>query len=164
MKGRPSGYTQEIADVICERLANGESLRRICEGEDMPHLATVMRWLGANKGFCEQYARARELQAEFIFDQMTDIADDGTNDWMASNAPDCEGYKHNGEHVQRSKLRIDARKWMLAKMAPRKYGDKQQIDHVSSDGSMQPASPEEAMARIMGVLAIVEARGDAGKD
>ena len=49
-------------------------------------------------------------------------------------------------------------------MAPRKYGDKQQIDHVSSDGSMQPASPEEAMTRIMGVLAIVEARSDAGKD
>lgn len=164
MKGRPSGYTQEIADVICERLANGESLRRICEGEDMPHLATVMRWLGANKDFCEQYARARELQAEFIFDQMAEIADDGTNDWMASNAPDCEGYKFNSEHVSRSKLRIDTRKWMLAKMAPRKYGDKQQIDHVSSDGSMQPASPEEAMTRIMGVLAIAEARGDAGKD
>lgn len=164
MKGRPSGYTQEIADVICERLANGESLRRICESEDMPSLSMVMRWLGANAEFREQYARARELQAEFIFDQMADIADDGTNDWMASNAPDCEGYKFNSEHVSRSKLRIDARKWMLAKMSPRKYGDKQQIDHVSSDGSMQPASPEEAMARIMGVLAIVEARGNAGKD
>ena len=164
MKGRPSGYTQEIADVICERLANGESLRRICESEDMPSLSMVMRWLGANAEFREQYARARELQAEFIFDQMAEIADDGTNDWMASNAPDCEGYKFNSEHVSRSKLRIDARKWMLAKMAPRKYGDKQQIDHVSSDGSMQPASPEEAMARIMGVLAIVEARSDAGKD
>ena len=130
----------------------------------MPHLATVMRWLGANKEFREQYARARELQAEFIFDQMAEIADDGTNDWMASNAPDCEGYKFNSEHVSRSKLRIDTRKWMLAKMAPRKYGDKQQIDHVSSDGSMQPASPVEAMTRIMGVLAIVEARSDAGKD
>lgn len=164
MKGRPSGYTQEIADVICERLANGESLRRICESEDMPSLSMVMRWLGANAEFREQYARARELQAEFIFDQMAEIADDGTNDWMASNAPDCEGYKFNSEHVSRSKLRIDARKWMLAKMSPRKYGDKQQIDHVSSDGSMQPASPEEAMARIMGVLAIVEARGNAGKD
>lgn len=164
MKGRPSGYTQEIADVICERLANGESLRRICRDDDMPEMRTVMRWLNAREEFCQQYVRARELQAECIFDEMAEIADDGTNDWMASNAPDCEGYKLNGEHVQRSKLRIDARKWMLAKMAPRKYGDKQQIDHVSSDGSMQPASPEEAMARIMGVLAIVEARSDAGKD
>ena len=164
MKGRPSGYTQEIADVICERLANGESLRRICRDDDMPEMRTVMRWLNAREEFCQQYVRARELQAECIFDEMAEIADDGTNDWMASNAPDCEGYKINGEHVQRSKLRIDARKWMLAKMAPRKYGDKQQIDHVSSDGSMQPASPEEAMARIMGVLAIVEARSDAGKD
>ncbi len=161
--GRPSGFSQEIADVICERLANGESLRRICESEEMPHLATVMRWLNAREEFCVQYARARELQAEFFFDQMAEIADDGSNDWMASNAPDCEGYKLNGEHVQRSKLRIDARKWMLARMAPRKYGDKQQLDHVSSDGSMQPASPEEAMARIMGVLAVVEARGNAGE-
>lgn len=164
MKGRPSGYTQEIADVICERLANGESLRRICRDDDMPEMRTVMRWLNAREEFCQQYARARELQAECIFDEMAEIADDGTNDWMASNAPDCEGYKLNGEHVSRSKLRIDARKWMLAKMAPRKYGDKQQVDHVSSDGSMQPASPEEAMTRIMGVLAIVEARSDAGKD
>ena len=162
--GRPSGFSQEVADVICERLANGESLRRICRDDDMPEMRAVMRWLNAREEFRQQYARARELQAEYIFDQMTEIADDGTNDWMASNAPDCEGYKINGEHVSRSKLRIDARKWMLAKMAPRKYGDKQQIDHVSSDGSMQPASPEEAMARIMGVLAIVEARGNAGKD
>ena len=161
---RPSGFSQEIADVICERLANGESLRRICRDDDMPEMRTVMRWLNAREDFCQQYVRARELQAECIFDQMAEIADDGTNDWMASNAPDCEGYKLNGEHVQRSKLRIDARKWMLAKMSPRKYGDKQQIDHVSSDGSMQPASPEEAMARILGVLAIAEARGDAGKD
>lgn len=162
--GRPSGFSQEIADVICERLANGESLRRICADGDMPHLATVMRWLNAREGFCVQYARARELQAEFFFDQMAEIADDGTNDWMAANAPDCEGYRLNGEHVQRSKLRIDARKWMLARMSPRKYGDRQQLDHVSSDGSMQPASPEEAMARILGVLAIAEARGDAGED
>ena len=162
---RPGIFTQELADVICERIANGESLRRICKDEGMPSMGTVMRWLNQDAVFCEQYVRARELQAEGFFDEIADIADNASNDWMETCDPDNPGYRLNGEHIQRSKLRVDARKWMLAKMLPKKYGDKQQIDHTSSDGSMTPVSPEEAIDKLMGVLGIVEQRAkqDAGE-
>ena len=163
---RPSIFTQALADVICERIANGESLRRICmDDENMPAISSVMRWLSEDKAFSEQYARAREIQAEGFFDEIADIADNASNDWMEACDPDNPGYRLNGEHISRSKLRVDARKWMLAKMLPKKYGDKQQIDHTSSDGSMTPVSPDEAIDKLMGVLGIVEQRAkqDAGE-
>jgi hypothetical protein len=71
------------------------------------------------KKLTEMYARARESRHEIRSDEMYAIADDGKNDWMESNDPDNPGYKLNGEHVQRSKLRVDLRKWELSKLAPR---------------------------------------------
>lgn len=131
--GRPSAYTQKVADTICERLANGESLRAICVSEDMPDKATVFRWLGddARAVFRDQYARARESQADALFDEMLDIADDGSNDWMEKRNADGEniGWTENGEALRRSALRVEARKWMAGKLRPKKYGDKLEIDN-----------------------------------
>ena len=76
-------FSQEMADTICERIANGESLRSICDPDDMPAASTVCLWLSKNPRFAEQYARAREAQADTIFDEILDIADDARNDWMA---------------------------------------------------------------------------------
>lgn len=94
----------------------------------MPHVATVLRWLGKDEhaAFREQYARAREAQADVLADESIEIADDATNDWMEVNAADEKGekYRLNGEHVQRSRLRVDTRKWFASKLAPKKYGDK----------------------------------------
>lgn len=125
-RGRPSEYTEAIADRICEELANARSLRSICLDDGMPHQATVFRWLADERysAFCEQYARAREAQADAIADEMLDIADDAVNDYVEKERPD--GTKHeafDSEHVQRSKLRIDTRKWLAAKLKPTKYGD-----------------------------------------
>lgn len=127
MTGRPSDFTQEIADAICERLADGESLRSICSADDMPNKATVFRWLAAHKSFSDQYACAREAQADTIADEILDIADDGSNDWMEKRDDEGGnlGWKENGEAIRRSQLRIDARKWLAGKMKPKKYGDKQ---------------------------------------
>lgn len=124
--GRHSDYTDEIAETICARMAVGESIRGICRDEAMPHVSTVMRWLGQNQAFRELYSRARELQAEYLLDEMVEIADDGTNDYVAKRDAEGEiiGWRENGEFVQRSRLRVDARKWAIAKLAPRKYGDK----------------------------------------
>src|SRR5688572_16407481 len=108
--GRPSDYTQEIADAMCERIAAVESLRRICTSEDMPAKSTVFRWLILEKGFSDHYAKAREAQADTLFDEILDISDDGRNDWVETS--DEEGglaYKLNGENIQRSRLRVDAR-------------------------------------------------------
>lgn len=130
-----STFTQKTADLICERLANGESLRTICKAETMPAQSTIFKWLAESAAFSEQYARAREAQADLIFEEMFEIADDASNDWMAGKAKDGEanpGFELNGEHIQRSRLRIDARKWMLGKMAPKKYGDKLDLAHSGS--------------------------------
>ena len=123
-RGRPTSFTQEIADTICERLMHGETLRQIVLDEAMPHRATVHRWLATNETFRDQYAQAREYQADTIFDEMFDIADDGSNDWMLRKQGDDEIEVINHEHIQRSRLRIDTRKWALARMAPKKYGEK----------------------------------------
>lgn len=125
-KGRPTAFSQAIADKICARLIAPESLRSICRDESMPGKTTVLRWLDEREDFRTQYARAREQQADSIFDDILDIADDAANDWMerAGKEGDESTYELNGEHIQRTKLRIDARKWMLGKLAPKRYGDK----------------------------------------
>lgn len=131
MAGRPSSFTEEVADKICSQLAIGMSLREICRADDMPGAATVFRWL-ANpdyKTFREQYARAKEAGIEALAEDILDIADDATNDWMERKDSNGEniGWQFNGEAARRSQIRIDARKWLLSKLAPKKYGDKQII-------------------------------------
>lgn len=107
---RPSEFNQDIADAICDRLAEGESLRRICASDGFPVQSTVFKWLRVFADFEQQYVRAREAQADTMADEILDIADDLTGE--------------GGEDVQRSKLRVDARKWLASKMQPKKYGDK----------------------------------------
>ncbi len=121
-------FSQEVADAICERISNGESLRAICDDEQMPAASTVFKWLTEQQTFSEQYARAREAQADALFDDILDIADDARNDWMERRGEEDAGWTANGEHIQCSKLRVDARKWMAGKLKPKKYGDKQEID------------------------------------
>lgn len=122
--GRPSDYRPELVAVICARLADGESLRSICRSDDMPDKATVFRWLMQFPDFCDQYTRAKEESAEAHADDMLDIADNSSNDWMETNDPDNPGYRLNGEHVQRARLRIETRKWLASKLKAKKYGDK----------------------------------------
>ncbi|HAD8110446.1 TPA_asm: DNA packaging protein [Salmonella enterica] len=142
--GRPSDYTEELAEVICLRLAEGESLRSVCRDDGMPSKQAVLRWLARNESFRAQYVRAKEEGAEELFD----IADDGTNDWMEKLDKDGEaiGYQLNGEHVQRSKLRIDTRKWYLSKIMPKKYGDR--IQHEQKI-TITDLSDEELDRRLM---------------
>ena len=124
---RPSIFTEELASEICRRLSLGESARQICRGDDMPVMSTLMKWLTEPDkiAFSEQYARARDCQADFYADEIIDIADE-LGEGVDSNA------------INIARLRIDSRKWKVARMSPRKYGDKQQIDHTSSDDSFRP--------------------------
>ena len=123
--GRPTVYTPEIAQEICEKLAEGQTLREVCRADHLPDERTVRRWaLGNVNGFSPQYAEAREIGYHVMADELLEIADNGTNDWMERNGQDSEGWQANGEHVQRSRLRLDTRKWMLSKVLPKIYGDK----------------------------------------
>jgi hypothetical protein len=129
--GRPTDFNQDIADRLCERLADGESLRSICDEDEMPNKATVFRWLAKFPDFSDQYARARETQADSLFDEILAIADDGRNDWMKRNGDD-ERWTENGEALRRSQLRVDARKWMAGKLRPKKYGEKLDIEQKTT--------------------------------
>lgn len=140
MTGRPSDYTTEVAEKICSRIIGGESLRAICADDDMPGRTTVFQWLAGNKDFAHQYARARAFQAEHLVDEIMEISDDGTNDWMERRSESEKGagvntgWVLNGEHVQRSRLRVDTRKWFASKVAPKIYGDKFVNEHSGPDG------------------------------
>ncbi len=116
--GRPSDYTQEKADRICEKLSQGISLRTICLDENMPALATIFNWMRTQKGFVEQYARAKEESADALYEETQDIADESLS---GANSADP---KSAGAVVQAYRLRVDTRKWMMSKMKPKKYGDK----------------------------------------
>jgi len=125
MAGRPSDYNNEIAGKILGRLANGESLRHICADEELPDKATIFRWLLVHAEFRDQYARAREEQAEYWAEEILDIADDGTNDWVErENKYGSKYLMVDHDHIARSRLRVDSRKWLMSKLLPKKYGDK----------------------------------------
>ena len=113
---RPSSFNQALADEICERLSGGESLRSICTDRHMPEKTAVFRWLLANEAFANQYARARESQADSLFDDVLDIAD-------------------TEDDPKKARVRIDARKWMAGKLRPKVYGDK--IDVTSGGEAMK---------------------------
>jgi hypothetical protein len=118
-RGRPSTYTSEIANKICAQLSDGRSLRSICKYEDMPSQRAVYGWLSKRDEFVQQYARAREVQADLLFDEILDIAD---------------GAKDDPIDIQRARLQIDVRKWMVGKLAPKKYGEKVTQAITGKDG------------------------------
>lgn len=90
----------------------------------MPAMSTVFLWLRTHSEFSEQYAKAKAEAADALVEEILDISDDGSNDWMASNDPENAGYRTNGEAIQRSRLRVDTRKWIASKLKPKKYGDR----------------------------------------
>lgn len=147
--GRPSSYTKEMADEICSQIAEGKSLRELCEQEGMPSKSSIFKWLRTEEGFADNYTRAKEQQAEHFADELVAIADDGSNDWMEVHHGDDEdsAWRLNGEHVQRSKLRIDSRKWLMSKMLPKKYGDKLDLNMAGSL-NVTNLSDEELAAKL----------------
>lgn len=123
--GRPTIYSQELADVICDRIATSSlSLKKLCDNDEfMPYSGTVLRWLREKEDFRNQYARAKEEQADYLAEQILDIADDSSNDTVMGEF----GPMEHKEWINRSRLRVDARKWIASKLKPKKYGDKLEL-------------------------------------
>jgi hypothetical protein len=117
--GRPTKYKIKLGDLICTRISEGESLRSVCRDEDMPAIGTVCRWLldEDKKEFREQYAIARDVQAEILFDETLEIADDSPDVIVGDD-------KSDNARVQAAKLRVETRKWYISKVLPKKFGDK----------------------------------------
>ena len=132
--GRPTRYSLEAGLEICRRMEQGESLRRICATPGMPGRTTVMRWLEAQPEFRESYARARERLVEFWADEILDIADDGQNDFVEREGREVL----NAENINRSRLRVDLRKWLMSKLLPKKYGDRVTTEVVGDPDNPAP--------------------------
>lgn len=127
--GRPTGFSKAIATRICSRMAAGESLRQVCSTGGMPSIATVFRWLADEryKEFREQYEEARETLLETMAGEILEIADETSRDTLT----DDEGNERaNAEWIARSRLRVEARKWILSKLLPKKYGEKVAHEHA----------------------------------
>ena len=114
----------EILEKVAKGLSEGIPLREMCREEGMPSFVAVYDWIAADKEWILRIARAREFGADAIAEDCLKIADNASNDWMENNDPENPGYRLNGEHIQRSKLRVETRLKLLAKWSPKKYGDK----------------------------------------
>lgn len=136
--GRPPKFKQEIADEICRRISTSRvGLNKLHEEDPktFPHRTTVLRWLAENETFRTQYAQAKADQMDYFGELIVDIAFDDSEDVMRKKElPVAGGGKitveeENREFVNRSKLKIDTLKWLMSKLAPKKYGDKlEEID------------------------------------
>lgn len=127
---RPTKFTQELADKICETIATtSKSLRVICNANDIS-TSTLLKWLSENEDFSIQYARAKQMQAELFVDEIIEIADETSNDTIYQSIGGGENdedsftvERENKEWIKRSQIRIDARKWIASKLLPKKYGN-----------------------------------------
>lgn len=139
---RPSEYTQDIAIAICERIAQGDTLRRVCKDPELPSRATVFRWLILHADFEQAYKVALGWRAESRADEIIEIADDSGDDYSIETSEDGPPIVVlNKEAIARSKVRIEARQWLMAKEAPRKYGDKPPGDAPLADQSTSKSTP-----------------------
>lgn len=130
--GRPTTYSAEITTTLCERIAGGESLRRILTEAGMPAISTVMLWLQQHPEFLEQYRHAREAQAETLADEIRDISDEA----------------HDRDSAAAAKVRVDARKWIASRLLPKVYGDRMQVQHDVTDGLAERlAAAQQRMAK-----------------
>lgn len=127
--GRPTLYTPGLGDEICRRIADGESLRAVCRDENMPAESAVRAWsIDPEHPISAQYEKARESQYARWAEELLEIADDGTNDYVERQRQDGSSVEAvDAEHIQRSRLRVDTRKWLLSKLLPKRFGDKVEI-------------------------------------
>ena len=112
-RGRQSLYTPELAAYICEQVAAGRSLVSITREPGVPSYQTIMEWLKAHSDFEAMYRQAREDQADTLADEILSIAD------SVKDAGPTDSAKVNA-----ARLRVDARKWVAAKLKPKVYGDR----------------------------------------
>lgn len=140
--GRPTDYNADIATTICARLAEGEPLTRMCKEDGMPNVVTVYRWMRAHPEFSQEYARAREDQADTLASEILEIADDGARDYTV----DDDGREIvDHDHIQRSKLRVDTRKWVACKMMPRRYGESTSLKVGGDPDNQTPITVSTAL-------------------
>lgn len=115
--GRYTDYTPELAQSICDKIADGKSLRKICLDETMPNRSTIFRWLDENADFATKYAHAREIQGDWCDDEIAEV---------------IEATKSGELKADVARVVLEGQKWRAAKLRPKKYGDKMDVNHAGS--------------------------------
>ena len=142
---RPTEWTkperQKATDLICSKIALGESVRRILSNKNedinLPSRKTFYEWLSEDSALCDQYAQFMLIRSDDMADDMLNIADSVDDDLITLD----DGREVvNNNVIQRDRLRVDTRKWLLSKMQPKKYGDRVDSD-ITTNGKdiTQPA-------------------------
>jgi hypothetical protein len=129
--GRPTLYSDELSDLICEGIAEGKSLKRICEGPNMPQPRAVYRWIRENPEFKHNYENAKEDQADAFVEEMRDTS-----------------LSADPENVQVARLQIDVMKWTASKFKQKRYGDKLQTDNTNRNLDVDSLTDEELDAKL----------------
>ena len=135
---------EKVFEEILEYIEDGKSLRSILKASDMPSSRTFFKWIDDDKEKVKRYARAMEIRADSIFEDILEIADDGTNDFMTITKGDVEYNVEDREVTNRSRLRVDARKFFLSKVLSKKYGDK--LDLTSDGDALQ--APKKIIIKV----------------
>lgn len=144
--GKPIEFSQELVAAVCQRMCEGESLSQVCRDAAMPTRSLFLKWVKLDTkeghspspypGLRDLYAHARKELLLFWADEQVEIADNGSNDWQDREFGQGRIERIiDNEAVQRSRLRVDTRKWLLAKLMPRVYGDKLDLTHANPDGT-----------------------------
>lgn len=147
--GRPSKYTPEISQEICERLSKGEPLAQICRDEHMPSTSTISTWKANDSELSANIARAREDGYDAIAEECLRIADATENDTLNTE----HGERANTEWISRSKLRVETRLKLLAKWDPKRYGEKLAIGGASDLPPLQTMSDTDLAAKLATLMA-----------
>lgn len=138
--GRPSKFSQELADRICVLIMDGIPLREIATSCEI-HVTSIFKWLNDRPGFFDQYARAKEIQAEMMADELISIADESPEITTVTTSPNgatSERKALDNAGVQRNRLRVDARKWAAAKLLPKKFGEHIKVEASGPNGTPLP--------------------------
>lgn len=134
-KGRPKEFADEIFEEVCDRMANGQGLRKICEDPEMPSRQTFLRWIEKDTGRQNQYQAAREALMDWYAEEILEIAWDDSKDTIKDKAGEP---KQNHEWINRSRLKVDTLKFLMAKLHPKRYGDKvpEQVAFLSHEAAL----------------------------
>ena len=160
--GRPSGYTETIADEITDRIAMGQSLAKICADAHMPSPSMVFRWLDNPEyvPFRDRYARAREIQAETLADEIIQIANTPEMGETVTDKGNGTIETRTGDMIEHRRLKVDARKWFASKVAPARYGDKTHSTVTGPDGgAIQIETNDRERAKALALLVAKQREG-----
>jgi hypothetical protein len=151
-----SQWGEDTKAAILDELSIGKSLRSICTHPDMPSEALVRKWVIQDEAFGAQYTRAREAGMEALADEILTISDSQEGDVITTE----DGREIvNHDAIQRAKLRVDTRKWIMSKIAPKKYGDRLDLNH---SGTISQLSDDAVNARLAFLLGKAGVDGVAG--